>query len=1180
MPDFVHLHLHSDYSLLRGMATVKALVKKVAASGMGAAALTDQGNLFGLLEYSLASQKVEPKINPILGCEAYVAPRGHRERTDDSPLGHHPFPLVLLAENDVGYHHLIRMVSASYQHGFHLKPRIDFEMLEKHREGLIVLSGNLQSELPLLLLKGDRAGAKKLASRYRDLLGPDHYFLEIADHGIPEEREANLALLDLASELSIGVVATNQVHYLEPDDSYAHEILLCIESKCTIDQEKGVGRDKRPALPGSGWHFASAEEMALKFSGAPQALAQTVAIAERCKVRLGKDTPHMPVMEVPEGLTQLEHLKRECVVRLGKKGIPLDEVYSKQLDFELSVIGNMGFPSYFLIVADFVNEAQRRGILVGPGRGSAAGSLVSYAMGITNLDPIKHGLLFERFLNPERVNLPDIDMDFQDSRREEVIQYIRDRFGADRVCQIVTYGKLKPKAIIKDVARVFKVDFKAANKLSSFIPNNPKMTLDMAWEESQEFKEAILSNPLYQEIFQHAKRLEGLTRQVGVHAAGVIIADKPVEEYVPLYVADGVTVTQYEGSVLEDSCGLIKMDILGLVTLAIIDDSMKYIQQHHGVQVDLDKLPFDDPKTFAIFSQGKTHGVFQFESEGMKKNLIDLKPNTLDDLIAMNAMYRPGPMAWIPVYIAKKHGRKPEFKNPEDEENYVHLEELVARTPSLRKILAPTNLIPIYQEQIMEIGREYAGLSLGGADLMRRAMGKKKKEELEKYRQIFIAKAADHGQSAEDGEFLFEKIILPFAGYGFNKSHAACYAVVAYQTAWLKANYPECFMAALLNSEIEDTDKIKEYVEETRSLGLTILPPDINESGLTFSVVGGQIRYALAAVKGVGTSAGGAMLAERDKGGPFESVADFRSRLNEGKVNKQSVEQLVRAGAFDRYGLDAEQIFHVLPELEKRIGESHALTAGGQTSLFAMAEQGKDDFADLLKRGKIYLSDPEKLKDLEAEGLGFNLKRDPLAVHGRLLSSVSTLSPGMHLEPDDYKGRDGRFAGAVTAFKAIVTKKNENMAFATVENLTGKMECTFFPKELKVCQAKNGKNGKPLLSVGALAIFKGKAKLRMGKAQVVVEDVEEFLPEKVPATAFQELHLRLQKAQIKKDELDRLHEVLHAFWGGNCAVYLHFPQEDGAEITIRAGGKLTVHAGRALEKDLEPLAFLEKTWFK
>jgi len=1180
MSDFVHLHLHSDYSLLRGMATIDALTAKVAASGMGAAALTDQGNLFGLLEYSLACRDLKWEVNPILGCEAYLAPRGHLERSDESPLGHHPFPLVLLAENDVGYHNLIRLVSASYQHGFHLKPRIDFGLLEKSRDGLIVLSGNLQSELPLLLLKGDREGARKLARRYRDLLGPEHYFLQIADHGLPEEREANLALLELGRELEIGVVATNQVHYLEPDDRYAHEILLCIESKCTIDQEKGVGRDKRPALPGTGWHFASAEEMAAKFPGAPEALRNTVKIAERCRVRLGKDVPHMPVMEVPEGLTQLEHLKRECVARLEKKGIALDEVYSKQLDFELSVIGNMGFPSYFLIVADFVNEARRRGILVGPGRGSAAGSLVSYAMGITNLDPIRHGLLFERFLNPERVNLPDIDMDFQDSRREEVIQYIRDRFGADRVCQIVTYGKLKPKAIIKDVARVFKVDFKDANKLSSFIPNNPKITLDKAWAESQEFKEAILSNPLYQEIFQHAKRLEGLTRQVGVHAAGVIIADKPVEEYVPLYVADGVTVTQYEGSVLEDSCGLIKMDILGLVTLAIIDDSMKFILEHHGVAIDLDGLPFDDPKTFAIFSRGKTHGVFQFESEGMKKNLVDLKPNTLDDLIAMNAMYRPGPMAWIPVYIAKKHGRVPEFKNPEDEENFRHLEDLVARTPCLQKILAPTNLIPIYQEQIMEIGREYAGLSLGGADMMRRAMGKKKKEVLEEYRQIFVKKAADHGQSAEDGEFLFEKIIFPFAGYGFNKSHAACYAVVAYQTAWLKANYPACFMAALLNSEIEDTDKIKEYVEEARSLGLTVVPPDINDSGLKFSVSGGKILYGLAAVKGVGTSAGGAMLAERDRGGAFESVADFRSRLNEGKVNKQSVEQLVRAGAFDRYGLDAEQIFHILPELEKRIGESHALTAGGQTSLFSMADQGKDDFADLLKRGKIYLSDAEKLKDLEAEGLGFNLRRDPVAIHGRLLASISTLSPGMHLDPDDFRGRDGRFAGVVTAYKAIVTKKNDNMAFATVENPNGKMECTFFPKELKVCQAKTGKDGKPLLAVGVMAIFKGKAKLRMGKAQVVVEDVEEFLPEKVPASAFRELHLRMQKAQIGKDELDRLHEVLHTFWGGTCSVFLHFPQEDGAEITLRAGGRLTVHAGKALENDLAPLPFLEKTWFK
>jgi DNA polymerase-3 subunit alpha len=972
-------------------------------------------------------------------------------------------------------------------------------------------------------------------------------------------------------------VATNLCHYVEAEDSFAHEIFLCIDGKASIYWEKGTGRDKRQALPGTGYHLRSAEEMKALLGHFPGAIENTVKIASACQVSFGAAKPHMPRFEIPSAESPIDYLKRISLEKLATKVEgALTQEYLDRVDFEIAVVEKMGFPDYFLIVADFVGYAREVGILVGPGRGSAAGSLVSYALGITNLDPIKYGLLFERFLNPERVNLPDVDIDFQDNRREEVIDYVKRRYGSEKISQIITYSKLKPKAVFKDVARVFDIDFNTANKISALI--GMAKTLDEAWQQKPEFKEAVLSSPKFMEVFQHSKKLEGLTRQVGIHAAGVIIADQSVDAYAPLYadMSQNLVCTQYEGGVLEGSCGLVKMDFLGLVTLTIIDHTLKLIKQHRGIEIDIDKIPLEDEKTFELFSAGKTHGIFQFESDGMKKYLVDLKPNSIHDLVAMNAMYRPGPLSWIPVYIARKHSRVPEFRDPADAQNYRLLEELVNRKEVLMKILGPTNLIPIYQEQIMEIGRAYAGYSLGEADLMRRAMGKKKLDILLAEKIKFVELAEKQGHAKVDSEFLFEKIILPFAGYGFNKSHAACYALVAYQTAYLKANFSDCFMAALLNSEIDNTDKIKQYMDETRSLMLKVHPPLINESNLFFEVRSGALQYPLAAVKGVGQAAGASILAEREKSGPYQSFVDFRRRLSDSNVNKQVVEQLTRVGAFDGLGLDAGQIFQIYEEVEKRVGRETQLKAGGQMTIFdgGAAVDSPDDDSELVNKAKEFVTDKNELKTWEKDGLGFNLQHDPVSRFARELSAMTTASLKGTPAAD---AKDVTFAGVITQIKKIVTKKNDEMAFLSVENPQGKLEVTLFPKTFAKLAALKNRIGADLLASGQALVFKGKLELRDRRLQMLVNHAEEFIPENAPPPEKTRFHIAFAGGVLTASQLSELRDALYSSAGGKCKVFLHFNKE-GKKVTVKAGDELSVRPSKILDNELGRLTFIEKYW--
>ena len=909
------------------------------------------------------------------------------------------------------------------------------------------------------------------------------------------------------------------------------------------------------------------------FSDTPEAIDNTLSIAERCQVEMPKATPHMPRVKVPNGMDEDSYLRQQCLAGLKERGLPATEKYLQRMDYELSVIKKTGFPSYFLIVADVIKNAKDNSILVGPGRGSAAGSLVSFALGITDLDPIEYGLLFERFLNPERINMPDIDIDFQDNRREEIIDYCRKKYGGENISQIITYGKLKAKAVFKDVARVYEVDFETSNKLSALIGD--AQNLKKAYENNVDFKEIIHSGPLFREVYDQSLKLEGLTRQTGIHAAGVIIADKKIDEYCPLSSdEDHNVVTQFEGTVLESHCGLIKMDFLGLKTLTILDQAIKLIKKHHGVNVDLASIPLQDKATYNLLSSGRAVGVFQFESSGMRKYLKELKPTTLDDLTAMNAMYRPGPLAWIPVYIAKKNHKPVVFNNKEDEVNFKALEELCEHNEVLKSILSPTNLIPIYQEQIMEIGQKFAGFTLGKADVMRRAMGKKKLDILVTVKEEFLNGADKLFGLRKEANFLYEKIIMPFANYGFNKSHAACYALVAYQTAYLKANYPECFLAALLNSEIENTDKIKEYIEETKLLGVKIIPPGINESQLHFTVVENSIIYSLGAIKGVAASAGGEIIKDRKKEGPYASFVHFLRRNSLGKVNKQNVEQLIKAGCFDGFDLDIEQLLFAYPQLQERIAEENLRKIGGQTSFFEGGQEAREThYDDILKEAAQIQSKANNLKEYEKAGLGFNIKYDPLLKHYTELGHLCTLDITKKDSWSD--GQEITMAGNVARRRIIQTKKGDDMCFVSLDNGRGNLDTVVFPK----LYAKLNQKRETLLQEGNLLIIKGKVQNNDRGLSLLADSIEPYTTEAIPTHKYKNLHIEFSPASLSKDELGQLKKLLHSNYGGSCLVYLHFNTKDKGPVTIKVGDALYVKPNRTLTDDLKAASFVEKVWF-
>jgi len=1018
----VHLHLHTQYSLLDGANQIDPLVQRIKAFSQPAVAMTDHGNMFGAVEFY--GKAKDAGVKPIIGCEAYLAPGSRFTR--ESVLAHNDYyHLVLLAANLAGYRNLIKLVSKAYLEGFYYKPRMDKELLQQHHEGLIALSGCLSGEVAYLIGQGDLAGATRAAGEYREIFGKDGYYLELQANGLEHQRVANAGLLDIHKKLGIPLVATNDCHYLKKEDARFHDLLLCLQTGKTISDPNRLKFDTDQL------YVKSTEEIVAEFKELPDAIANTIRIADACNLELALNRTHLPQYKVPDGFTResyLEQLAREgLAARLQERpsSIPAS-AYEARLREELTIICTMGFAGYFLIVWDIIRFARSRGIPVGPGRGSAAGSLVAYALRITDLDPLVYNLLFERFLNPERVSLPDIDMDFCMDRRAEVINYVVEKYGSDHVAQIITFGTLGAKAAIRDVGRVLEIPYAEVDRVAKLVPNQLNITLQQALDQEPKLRELVETDAKVRELMAVAQSLEGLARHASTHAAGVVISEEPLTEHVPLYKgANDETVTQYPMGDVE-KIGLVKFDFLGLKTLTMIHNAVALINRTHPERPPLaiDQIPFDDPQTFALLSSGKTTGLFQLESAGMRDLLTSLKPDRFEDIIAIIALYRPGPMDLIPDFIKRKQGKVP----------------ITYEVPELENLLKDTYGIIVYQEQVMAIANTVAGFSLGQADILRRAMGKKKPEAMENLRAKFIEGARKRRITEAKARKLFD-LIQKFAGYGFNKSHAAAYAVVTYQTAYLKAHYPTEFMASLLTSEMGNTDKIVGYLSECRDMGIRVLPPDVNESQKHFAVVDGGIRFGLAAIKNVGEGAVESIIAARSAHGPFRSFFDFCRRVDLHKINKRMLEGLIKAGAFDSTGARRAQLMAVLDRAVEEGAAAQKEQAQGQTSIFGntltapgLADPALPDVPEW---------NPDQLLKYERELTGFYITAHPLSRFESVLKKFSTATTATLSEIGD--GKEVKLCGIVTTVKALTTKKGDRMAYVQLEDSQGLVEVIVFP---------------------------------------------------------------------------------------------------------------------------------------
>lgn len=1024
MYDFVHLHCHTEYSLLDGAARIEPLVRAARERGMSALAITDHGVMYGVIDFYKAAKKYG--IKPIIGCEVYVAPRSRFDRVpqlDDSQ--HH---LVLLTVNQTGYQNLLELVSRAFTEGFYYKPRVDLELLAQYHEGLIALTACLAGKIPELIMQGDLARAREIAGQYGEIFGRENLYLELQDHGIPEQRRVNSHLLKLSRELDLPVVATNDLHYIEKKDATFQDVLLCIQTGKTVDETD------RLKFPTPEFYLKSAAEMNLLFGEYPQALTNTLAIAERCDLNFDFHNLNLPDYRVPPGYNLNSYLVKLCQEGIQRRYPVVTEEIKRRLDYELGVIKQMGFAGYFLIVQDFVNWAKNRGIQVGPGRGSAAGSLVAYALGITNIDPLKYDLLFERFLNPERVNMPDIDIDFCFERRGEVIDYVVNKYGHDRVGQIITFGTMAARAAVRDVGRVLNLPLGEVDRVAKLIPTELGITLERALEVSPELRQLYETDPRMKTLLDTAKALEGMPRHASTHAAGIVISREPLVKYLPVQrIGDGVVTTQFPKETVEE-IGLLKMDLLGLRTLTVINDTLEIIRHTQGRSIDLTALPLDDQATYALLARGESIGVFQLESAGLRAILKELKPERFEDIIALVALYRPGPLGsgMVEDFIRRKHG--------EVAVEYLH--------PALQPILRDTYGVILYQEQVMRIASDLAGFSMGEADELRRAMGKKKPEVITGLRTKFVEGAAIRGISPEIAGRIFD-LMEYFAGYGFNKSHSAAYALISYQTAYLKANYPVEYMAALLTSVIGTSDKVSFYIEEARRMGIEILPPDVNESLVHFTVVGSRIRFGLAAVKNVGEGAVKAIIAARQEKGPFRSLADFCERVDLHQVNKRVLENLIRGGAFSSLGLYRSQLLHMLDECLETAQQVQRRKASGQLSLLDLVDVDAPGTSIGPVIPDIPEFSPQELLAMERETLGLYISGHPLKEHqANLRRTVSHSIAELSQVADGSRIRVG---GLITNYRRSVTKKGTTMAYLTLEDLTGAVEVLLFPRTYLKC---------------------------------------------------------------------------------------------------------------------------------
>ncbi len=1054
MPGFVHLHNHSHYSLLDGACRIKDLVDAAKKNNMPALALTDHGTMFGAIEFYKTCQK--SGIKPIIGVEAYIAPRSRKEKgSQKGTQADTSFHLVLLAKNLQGYKNIMRLVSLGYLEGFYYRPRIDWEILQEYHEGLVVLSACLKGEIAQKFLNGRPEEARQTALRYREVFGDD-YYLEIHKHNLPEEDEVRDQIVALGKDLSIPLVVTNDIHYLKREHASPHDVLICLQT--------GKDRDdpNRLRYTTDEIYFKSPAEMYDTFKGYEEALAITADIADKCELKLDFNKVYLPTFELPEehrGKTLDEYLTILAREGLRQRYAEITPALEQRLNYELATIQKTGYAGYFLIVADFINHARAKGIPVGPGRGSAAGSLVSYCTGITNIDPMPYNLIFERFLNPERVTMPDIDVDFCYERRQEIIDYVREKYGENNVTQIITFGTMAARAVVRDVGRVLKVKYSEVDKLAKMIPATIGITLERALESVNELTATVESNSVNKQLIEYSKVLEGLARHASTHAAGVVITPDALTNYTPLYKSNtGDVTTQYDMKSLE-TIGVLKMDFLGLRTLTVMQKTLKMLKAR-GVELDLDKLPLDDAKSYALFGNGETISLFQFESSGMREYLKKLKPQSLEDLIAMNALYRPGPMDMIDDFIARKHGTK--------KIEYLH--------PMLEPVLKETYGIIVYQEQVMRIASELAGFTLGGADLLRRAMGKKNVELMAEQRKKFIEGCKEKNIPANTANQIFD-LMDKFAGYGFNKSHAAGYSLVAYQTAYLKAHYPAEFMAATLTSEMSNTSRIVTLIDECRRMGVPLLPPDVNASLAEFTVIDGKIRYGLGAVKNVGLGAIESVVKAREHEGRCHSIYEFCARLDSRLVNKKVLESLVQAGAFDSINANRHQLLLALDSASAYSQRKQDERFRGQASIFDDAPVEVETEPPL---PQVEDWDPAERLKREKEFLGIYLSAHPLQ---RYAFEVKLFS---HPRIQDLQeARDGvavMVCGMVAEMKTIVDRKGGQMAFVTIEDFAASMEAIVFSDTLAEHREK--------LQPDAVVVITGKTSSREDEAaKILVENI-------------------------------------------------------------------------------------------
>ena len=1035
--EFTHLHVHTEYSLLDGSAKIGDLLDQAKALGMKSLAITDHGAMYGAIDFYKAAKSKD--IKPIIGCEVYLAAR---TRHDKQPMDARSYHLVLLAENNEGYQNLIKLVSIAYIEGFYRKPRIDLELLRKYHKGIIALGACLAGPVTRRLLQDDYEGAKEMAITLEEIMGKGNFYLELQDHGMSEQKKVNQLTMRLASELSIPLVATNDIHYIHAEDAKAHEVLLCIQTGKTMDDPD------RMIYEGGQFYLKSGDEMAALFPYAKEAIENTNLIAERCNVEFEFHKLKLPKFDVPDGLTAEQYLRKSCYEGLERRYHPVTKELKERLEYEIGIITQMGFVDYFLIVGDFIRYAKNEGIPVGPGRGSAAGSIVAYTLEITNIDPIKYQLLFERFLNPERVSMPDIDIDFCYERRQEVIDYVVRKYGAECVSQIITFGTLSAKAVIRDVGRAINMPYADVDKIAKMIPNELKMTIQKALDMNSDLRQLYEQDEKVKYLIDTSKKLEGLPRHSSMHAAGVVIADRPVMEYVPLNASEGSLITEYTMTTLEE-LGLLKMDFLGLRTLTVIDNAVKLARKNHGVDLDINKIDDHDPKVYALIASGNTDGIFQLESAGMKNFMKELEPTCLEDIIAGVSLYRPGPMDFIPKYVQGKRDAA--------SITYTH--------PKLEPILKNTYGCIVYQEQVMQIVRDLAGYSLGRSDLLRRAMGKKKVDVMKKEREIFLYGDGEgvpgciaNGIEEAVANQIFDEMI-DFAKYAFNKSHAAAYAVVAYQTAYLKTYYKVEFMAALMTSVMENTSKITGYIETCKKMNIEVLPPDINAGHAYFDAKDDKIIFGLAAIKNVGKNVVDRIVEEREAGGIFKSLTEFYNRMDSKDTNKRSIESLILAGAFDSLGGKRSQYLAVYKQIADGISHSRKNNIAGQMDLFGLgvseeAVEDKDHLPDMPE------FDSKELLGYEKDVLGIYLSGHPLEkVRSQLERYISITSEALILdeaEENQNVETDGEMAtiydgmrvvvgGIIADKKVIFTKNNNKMAFVTLEDLRGTMEIVVFP---------------------------------------------------------------------------------------------------------------------------------------